>query len=155
MTKKFCIALIMLFTLGVCCVSASDEADKYLDYAWQTTRLSSYTARTEAPEVAQNLKALETLCNAEKAERTGKYMNDIINGFWFYAVAHSWSVPAETGYRLPAREGQKPTETSLRTAEMLCAFWPEFSEEINRRAPKTMETLNAAMKRITGKELAK
>lgn len=155
MIKKTSALIAFLLALGMSPAHASDQADEYLGYMWQVTRLSSYVSRDTAPEIEQNLKVMEILCNAEKTEKTGKYMDDIINGFWFYAVAHCWSAPAETGFRLPARDGQKPTETSLRTAELLNRFWKDFSSELNRRAPQTEETLNATMKRLTGIELLK
>lgn len=145
--------LLIFLLLAVSCAAFADEsADKYLNYKWQPTRLSSYK-KGEAPEIRDNITAFRTLAEAETKEHTGKYMLAVIDGFWFYAISHSWSSPSETGGRIPDRYDQKPTATSLEVAEMLCRYWPEFKETINKRAPQIEQTLRDAMKRITGKEL--
>lgn len=151
MMKKILLAVALIasgFT-----AAAGEDADKYLGYAWQPVRLSSYTIRGEAPEIEENLTALTALCEAEKKEGTGKYMNDIIDGLWFYAMSHAWSTPAETGGKLPSREGQAPTPTSIRTAETLINVWNAVSAKVNSRAPQVGETLAETMKRLTGKDL--
>lgn len=145
--------LVFLFLMMVSGAALADEAaDRLIDYKWKPTRLSSYK-KGDAPEIRENIEAFRTLAEAEKKERNGKYMLALIDGFWFYAISHSWSAPAETGCRLPDRNDQKPTATSLEIAGMLSLYWPEFKETVNRRAPQIEPTLRDAMKRITGKEL--
>lgn len=145
--------MIMMLLLAVSFTAFADEAaDKYVDYKWKPTRLSSYK-KGNAPEIRENINAFKALAEAEKNEGTGKYILSLIDGYWFYAISHSWSAPSETGNKLPDRYDQKPTATSLEVADMLSQYWPCFREKINARAPQIEATLRAAMKRITGKEL--
>lgn len=127
-------------------------ADKLLGYKWKPVLLSSYKSG-QAPEVDDNLNTFRELVAAEKASGEGKYLPDIINGFWFYTTAHMWSRPSETLGKLPPREGQAPTVTSLETADVIIDAWKAFSAEINRTLPALEPALSATMKRITGKEL--
>lgn len=151
-SKLFITIFLSAFALVSPAFAGDTDADRLIGYKWQPVLLSSYKSG-QAPEVQANLNAFAALVAAEKASGEGKYLPDIINGFWFYATAHTWSLPSETGGKLPPREGQAPTPTSLATADILIDAWKLFSQKINKDLPILEPSLDATMKRISGKNL--
>lgn len=152
-SKIFKTIILAVFALvPSVCFADDTNADKLIGYRWQPTPLSSYKSG-QAPQVQANLDAFIALVEAEKVTGKGKYLPDIINGFWFYTTAHTWSLPSETDCKLPPREGQIPTPTSLATADILIDAWNCFSEKINKDLPILEPSLSATMMRISGKNL--
>ena len=145
-------ALISALVLFALAAKGAEPADKYLGYVWKPVKFSCY-AQGRAPQIEENLEAFNTLAKAEQKSADGKYMTDLIDGFWFYAISHAWSSPEETSGKLPSRYGQSPTPTSLKTAALIEKYWKVFSEKINARAPELEHALRNTFKRITGKEL--
>ena len=87
--------------------------EKMLDYPWITIKATDYLefersgSRTimESPN-SRNRKALNDLMLAELAEGKGRFMDQIINGAWFFAGMPSWVMSAheyrkDSGRSLP------------------------------------------------------
>lgn len=143
----------VLLTLFPPVLRAGGTADRYLGYRWKPVLLSSWSGKGSAPEVLENMEAFRALADAEAEEGQGRYITDITDGFWYYASAYSWSLPEETGWKLPGRDGQVPTATSLKTAQMLSDAWHALSGPVGARLPALEKALRDTMKRLTGQDL--
>jgi len=89
-----------------------NKGNSDLDYQWQVVKASDYLAyeRTgsriimEKP-MNENAIALSNLFLAELAEGKGRYLDQIINGVWYFTEMSTWSLSAH----LPAFQSSKRT----------------------------------------------
>lgn len=88
------------------------RGQKNLDYQWQVVKATDYLAyerngsRTimEKP-INANANALSALFFAELAEGKGRYLDQIINGVWYFTEMSTWSLSAH----VPAFQSSKRT----------------------------------------------
>ena len=84
--------------------------DRFLDYTWQVVKATDYLAyeRTgsrvimEKP-MGENTMALSHLFLAELAEGKGRFLDQIINGVWYFTEMSTWSLSAH----VPAYQSSK------------------------------------------------
>jgi len=89
-----------------------EEGNQFLDYQWQVVKATDYLAyerngsRTimEKP-MNENATALSRLFFAELAEGKGRYLDQIINGVWYFTEMSTWSLSAH----VPAFQSSKRT----------------------------------------------
>lgn len=89
-----------------------EEGNKYLDYQWQVVKATDYLAyeRTGSRVIMEkpmneNATALSRLFFAELAEGKGRYLDQIINGVWYFTEMSTWSLSAH----VPAFQSSKRT----------------------------------------------
>lgn len=92
--------------------SIIEKGNSYLDYQWQVVKASDYLAyeRTGSRVIMEkpmneNAIALSHLFLAELAEGKGRYLDQIINGTWYFTEMSTWSLSAH----LPAFQSSKRT----------------------------------------------
>ncbi len=92
------------------------KGDKALNYQWQVVKATDYLAYErdgsrvimEKP-MNENATALAQLFFAELAEGKGKYVDQIINGVWYFTEMSSWSLSAH----IPAYQPSKRSLAQL------------------------------------------
>ena len=92
--------------------SLIEKGDQGLNYTWQVVKATDYLAYErngsrvimEKP-MNENATALANLFFAELAEGKGKYMDQIINGVWYFTEMSTWSLSAH----VPAYQPSKRT----------------------------------------------
>lgn len=89
-----------------------EKGNSYLDYQWQVVKASDYLAyeRTGSRVIMEkpmneNAIALSNLFLAELAEGKGRYLDQIVNGIWYFTEMSTWSLSAH----LPAFQSSKRT----------------------------------------------
>ncbi len=88
------------------------QGEKYLDYQWQVVKATDYLAYErdgsrvimEKP-MNDNATALSNLFFAELAEGDGRFLDQIINGVWYFTEMSTWSLSAH----VPAYQSSKRT----------------------------------------------
>ncbi|MFZ4262801.1 heparinase II/III domain-containing protein [Sphingobacterium sp. HJSM2_6] len=92
--------------------SLIEKGDQGLNYTWQVVKATDYLAYErngsrvimEKP-MNENATALANLFFAELAEGKGKYLDQIINGVWYFTEMSTWSLSAH----VPAYQPSKRT----------------------------------------------
>jgi hypothetical protein len=94
--------------------------EKRLDYQWQTVPLSAYLEYERSGNRSlvdspynENTYALNILVLAELAEGKGRFMDQIINGVWYFCDMSSWANPnglLATSATRPSRPFPNPNE---------------------------------------------
>lgn len=92
--------------------SVLEEGNQALDYQWQVIKATDYLAyeRTGSRAIMEkplneNAIALSRLFFAELAEGKGRYLDQIINGVWYFTEMSTWSLSAH----VPAFQSSKRT----------------------------------------------
>ncbi len=88
------------------------KGEKLLDYQWQVVKATDYLAYErngsrvimEKP-MGENAMALNGLLMAELAEGKGRFLDQIINGVWYFTEMSTWSLSAH----VPAFQSSKRT----------------------------------------------
>lgn len=87
--------------MGTTAQEAIESGQNFLDYEWKVVKLSDYLAfeRTGSRDImqdpfGQNINALMSLVVAELAEGEGRFMDQILNGVWYYCEMTSWVLSA-------------------------------------------------------------
>ena len=133
--------------------------EKYLDYEWKHIPATSYLAfeRTgdrrilEVPQGANRM-ALSSLMMAELAEGKGRFIDQIINGVWYFSYSPSWVLSAHlprqgTKRSLPDPREQMIDLYSCAVGAQLSVSWHFFHEVFDKIDPVISRSIENAVKK--------
>ncbi len=135
------------------------RGEEYLQYRWQAIMATEYLEfeRSGNRYVMQdiwsaNRMALGALLYAELAEGKGRFMEQILNGMWYYATTPSWVYSAHTpnqrSHRAIPDSADKLIDLGAGTlAQMLSYGLHFFEKDLDKIDPVVCRDLRKALKR--------
>lgn len=132
--------------------------EKYLNHTWNFITASKYIEyettgnRKIFTKEENDRKALNALALAELVEGEGRFLSQIVDGMWFYAIKWSWSHPQHTRYQtsrraLPTYDERPITYHSSATAASVAIVWHFFHKEFDKLDPSISIAVMDAMER--------
>ncbi len=123
------------------------QGEKYLDYQWQVVKATDYLAYErngsrvimEKP-MNENAVALSNLFFAELAEGKGRFLDQIINGVWYFSEMSTWSLSAH----VPAYQSSKRSlpQTGTHVVDLMAGDMGSFLSWIHYFFQAEMDKVN-------------
>ena len=139
-----------------------EEAEKELDYEWQTLYASDYLLYEQTGDRGimkkeiRNRAVLHHLILGELAEGKGRFLPKIADGMWFETQRHSWDHAQHTTRQssrrtLPGYDEKFITLHSAVNASTLAMAFHFFKEELDKMEPTICQTVYRALEEHTFK----
>jgi len=127
--------------------SIISQGEKFLTYQWQVVKATDYLAYErdgsrvimEKP-MNENAVALSNLFFAELAEGKGRFLDQIINGVWYFSEMSTWSLSAH----VPAYQSSKRTlpQTGTHVVDLVAGNMGSFLSWIHYFLKDEMDKVN-------------